>query len=305
MGLKERREARALDAVERRLVWMIGSPRTGTTWLLRMLGAHLDAVTLDEPQIGTHLVLFSPDLLGLPATGFTGDKLVYNDWRRDQDDYFFSDRYAPVWEPALRRMLLLRFAAQAADSGRSADAPIIVKEPNGSQAAELIGRLLPRSRLLVVWRDGRDVVDSQLDASRRGAWMDVVGGGRDMTGPERLDYVAERALRWRKRTQVVQRAYAAHAPERRRALTYEALLTAPVPALESLGDWLGVTPRTPAAEVAATYDFAAIRPQDKGQGKFARAARPGMWRESLRPEEQELLHQIMGETLEQLGYPTR
>lgn len=305
MGLTERREARELDAIERRLVWIVGSPRTGTTWLLRMLGAHLEAVTLDEPQIGTHLVLFSPDLLGLPATGFADDTMVYNEWRRGQDDYFFSDRYAPVWQPALRRMMLLRFSAQAVDAGLSPRAPIIIKEPNGSQAAALIGRLLPQSRLLVVWRDGRDVVDSQLDASRKGAWMDVVGGGRDLSGQERLDYLTERALRWRTRTQVVQQAYADHAPDRRMALTYESLLAAPVPALEALSSWLGVPARTPAAAVAEAFDFAAIKPEDKGQGRFARAARPGMWRESLGPKEQQLLHEIMGATLEQLGYPDR
>ena len=50
-------------------MWIVGSPRTGTTWLLRMLGSYAEAATLDEPQIGTHLGLFSPDLLGLPAEG--------------------------------------------------------------------------------------------------------------------------------------------------------------------------------------------------------------------------------------------
>lgn len=150
----------------------------------------------------------------MPAAGFPEQNLLYSDWRATQGDYFFSDRNAHVWRPALRRLVLERFAAQAADHGGRG--PVLVEEPNESQAAPLLGSLLPRSRLLVVWRDGRDVVDSQLDASRRGSWMDVVGGGRDMTAAERADYLVERAAGWR--THAVQRAYAVHDPALRLAV---------------------------------------------------------------------------------------
>lgn len=36
---------------------MVGSPRTGMTWLLNLLAVHTGASTVDEPQVGTHLVL--------------------------------------------------------------------------------------------------------------------------------------------------------------------------------------------------------------------------------------------------------
>lgn len=300
MRLPGRRDR--LAELERRLVWIVGSPRTGTTWLMHLLQAHTGAVCFDEPQLGTHLVLFTPDLLGVPAEGFPEANLLYNDWRRSADDYFFSDRYAPVWEPALRRMVLERFAAQVADSGADPGVPVVIKEPNGSQAMPLLRRLLPQSRLLVVWRDGRDVVDSQLDASRKGSWMDVVGGGREMTPQERSDYLAERAMRWVARTRAVQSAYDAHAPALRLAVTYEELLAEPVPRLTDIGRWLGARPVVAAEGAVRSFDFDRISPSDKGSGRFARAATPGLWREHFTPAEVGRLEGILGPTLRSLGY---
>ncbi len=276
---------------------MVGSPRTGTTWLASMLHDHLGAVTLDEPQIGTHLGLFSPDLLGVPAVGFPEQNLLYGDWRRSDDDYFFSDRYAHAWRPALRTLLLERFAAQA--PGR---APVVLKEPNGSQAAPLLCSLLPLSRLLVVWRDGRDVVDSQHDASRTGSWMDVVGGGRDLDPAQRSSYLAERAVRWVARTRAVRAAYQAHAPALRLAVRYEDLLEDPAAGLQQITGWLGVTPARPVQEVVDRFSFAGLDPAVRGERKFARAATPGLWRTSFSATEQELLNGIMGEQLRALGY---
>lgn len=289
--------ARAADRLERRLVWMVGSPRTGTTWLASMLHEHLGAVTLDEPQIGTHLSLFSPDLLGVPAVGFPEANLLYADWRAGADDYFFSNRYADVWRPALRRLLLERFAAQA--PGR---APVILKEPNGSQAAPLLGSLLPRSRLLVVWRDGRDVVDSQLDAGRKGAWLDVVGGGQDLEGRQRLDYLGERAVRWVARIRAVRQAYAQHDPVLRLAVTYEQLLAEPEAGLRQIAGWLGAPAVRPVQEVVDAFAFDALDASRRGAGRFARAATPGLWRTSFSRTEQELLNELMGEQLAALGY---
>ena len=46
---------------------------------------------------------------------------------------------------------------------------VVVKEP-GSHAADTIMDLFPDSTLIFLLRDGRDVVDSWLDAYRDGSW---------------------------------------------------------------------------------------------------------------------------------------
>jgi len=64
----------------------------------------------------------------------------------------------------LRTLLLERFGAHLRRAGGS-DPLCVIKEPNGSQGAGFILFRLPCSRLLFLLRDGRDVVDSELDAS--------------------------------------------------------------------------------------------------------------------------------------------
>jgi hypothetical protein len=292
-----------LRALEERLVWVVGSPRTGTTWLLHMLGELLGAVTIDEPQIGTHLVLFSPDLLGVRTHGFPEQNIVYNDWRRDQPDYFFSERYRDAWMPALRALLLERFVAQVDAQAPGSTAPVIIKEPNGSQAAQLLGQVLPRSRLLAVWRDGRDVVDSELDASREGSWLDVIGGGRELDPLQRKEFLADRAVRWATRTRIVQAAVAEHEPALTRQVRYEDLLADTAAGLEGVAAWIGAATVAPADGVAAKWAFGSIDPAKRGTGKFARAADPGLWRTNLTTEEQLMVNDLLREPLARLGYP--
>ena len=43
------------DALESRLVWVLGSPRSGSTWLSSLLRASPRVVRVDEPGIGVHL----------------------------------------------------------------------------------------------------------------------------------------------------------------------------------------------------------------------------------------------------------
>lgn len=294
---------RRLASIERRLVWIVGSPRTGTTWLLAMLRELTAAVTVDEPQIGTHLTLFSPDLLGVSAAGFPADNLIYNDWRSEQPDYFFSKRYEQAWAPPLRTLLLERFAAQAEADAPGSGCPILVKEPNGSQAALLLSRLLPRSRFLAVWRDGRDVVDSELDAAGKDSWLDTLGGGRDRDPLQRQAFLADRATRWAARTGIVEAALQQHGSALSRAVRYEELLNATENSLAGLLAWLGVDAALPLGEVVRRYSFTAIDETLRGKGKFARAATPGLWRESFSREERELVTSLLREPLERLGYP--
>src|SRR4051794_5637661 len=94
---------------------MVGSPRTGTTWLLNLLRAQEEIVGIDEPIIGMHLGLFAPDLFLKPAWTYTDEQKRINEARATSDDYFFADRYESAWRPQLREMILRRFAAQLDD----------------------------------------------------------------------------------------------------------------------------------------------------------------------------------------------
>ncbi|MDQ1697580.1 MAG: hypothetical protein QOJ03_2933, partial [Frankiaceae bacterium] len=209
------------DALERQLVWMVGSPRTGTTWLLNLLAAHPQIRTLDEPLIGAHLGLPASTTVGAVARGpRDGEPTRAVDVFGARDDYFFSERYADAWREPLRHLVLARLLAQFRDKrGEPGRDVLVVKEPHGSEAADILVETLPASRLLIVVRDGRDVIDSTLDAVRPGAWassLAVVEPSADA----RMRFLEDYAALWAERTRVVLQARARVAPDRQRLVRY-------------------------------------------------------------------------------------
>lgn len=291
------------SGVEGRLVWMFGSPRTGTTWLLQLIRSHPAIATMDEPGIGMHLALFAPEALGVPASGFRPEQMRVNDSRSGDCDYFFAERYVDVWLPSVRALLVDRMAAQlSAHTGKPT--LLFVKEPNGSLGADVITRALPRSRLVWVQRDGRDVIDSQLDAAHKGSWLSHFGGGLEATPEERLRFVEQRAHLWVARTNAVKRAYDAHDPRLRLAVRYEDLLTDTEGNLRRIFGWLGVAAPNNIGDFVERLSFESLPEHDRGSGRFARAASPGLWRENLTDEEQRAVTKVLASTLESMGYIT-
>ena len=318
-----------LAGFESRLAWILGSPRSGSTWLLRLLihpwrldsrsnlgrsdlgfhapgpfrrGTGPGVVPIDESYFPRHLTPFLPPG---EASGSDPDDYVFNTRNRRYVSYCFSDAYEEVWRPELRRLILLRLHAQVerAQERFGLDAPrVVVKEPNGSYGAGFLMGLLSGSKLIFLMRDGRDVLDSQLalrtrfGAVRRG--MNVI-----RSEPERLSFVRTHARLWVNNMTAVERAYEAHADELRMRVRYEDLRAATLDALTPLARWLG-DGRTPEELERAVEEneFEATPRLKRGKGRMRRAATPGLWRRNLSPAEQEAANEVMGETLVRLGY---
>jgi hypothetical protein len=52
--------SRYLSANEERIAWIMGSSRSGSTWLLRMLCELPAVVGVDDPHLGHHLGVWRP-----------------------------------------------------------------------------------------------------------------------------------------------------------------------------------------------------------------------------------------------------
>lgn len=282
--------------MERRITWIFGSARSGTTWLAALLARAIDATIIDEPLIGAHLATPVAAITSIPDPN---DALLYRS-SAPRPAYFFSDASAPAWEPALRALVLQRFAAAARDSRRPRG-PVVVKEPNGSLAAPLLARSLPRSRLLFLVRDGRDVIDSMVDGAS-GGWI-AEAHGASIGEASRVAFIERRAHQWVQTVSAVSEAFAAHPADLRLRLTYEALLADPVDELERVLTWLGhPVPRHELAAAVEERSFENLPDHSKGAGRFARAATPGLWRAHLSDDEKAVLAGIMGPTLREHGY---
>jgi hypothetical protein len=288
-----------------RLAWIFGSSRSGSTWLLRMLSELERVVPIDDPHIGHHLGIWRPIPLAW-ATAKDPPKLgTLADYKRKKRDYLFSDRYRDTWVPHLRQLISARFEAQAAqdiaESGGIEEPIVVVKEP-GSHAADTIMDVFPESSLIFLLRDGRDVVDSWLDAYRDGSWATDEGAyPLDDTGRPAL--IRWQSSVWLHRTEVVQETYARTDPERRVLIRYEEMRDDPVAALEGISAMLGIdASREQLEEIAGTHSFSAVPKADKGAGREIRRAAPGGWATHMTRQEIIEMHKILAEKLDELGY---
>ena len=317
--------------LESRLVWIWGSPRSGSTWLLEQLCHPLklrfsapagftanvrqddsrsrrekgfDVVPVDEPFIANHLA----PAFGDPVEA--GDRFVPatpNNRLGDKPGYALSHPFEDVWRPEFRRLSLVRLhsiAARAAAGGIPlVDAPVIViKEVGGSHASDLVMSLLPRSRMVFLARDGRDVVDSLLAAYAPGGFFERLGRSPE-TPEERLEFLRWASRLWACNVDVTLRAHDAHRPELRRIVRYEDLVADTAGTVGPLFEWLGLRRDGPwLGEMVAKRSFGAVPADKRGKGRRARSASPGLWQENLSEDEQRTAMEIMGPRLERLGY---
>jgi hypothetical protein len=286
-----------LEALESKLVWIFGSPRSGSSWMLRLLTGQPDIAPVNESYLGAHLV---------PVGGEVEAGEYYEHGERAGDaSYFFARDYMPVLLPLLHELVLRGFDNQLRHMGFD-PVPrwVVIKEPNGSHAADTIVSLLPRSRMLFLLRDGRDVVDSILDAmlGSDSWWAERT---RQLGRPpqERLAFVVQHSELWVRRTMASQRAFESLPEDQRLLVRYEEILADTRAQLRSIFDWLALD--VSEKKLAAIVDRHAFEsaPRDRrGPGKPMRAATPGLWRENLTEDEQRTMHEIMGSKLAELGY---
>jgi hypothetical protein len=288
-----------------RLGWIFGSSRSGSTWLLRMLAGLERVIPIDDPHLGHHLGVWRPIPLAW-ATAKNPPKLgTLADFKRRKRDYLFSDRYREHWMPQLRELISARFEAQAAEdiakAGGIEDPIVVVKEP-GSHAADTIMELFPDSYLIFLLRDGRDVVDSWLDAYRDGSWA-TEEGAYPIDDAGRPALIRWQSSVWLHRTEVVQQTYARTDPERRVLVRYEELRADPVTELARICETIGIEPAEGQLErIAAANEFSRVPDARKGAGREIRRAKPGGWAAHMSCEEIIAMHEILAEKLDELGY---
>jgi hypothetical protein len=225
---------------------------------------------------------------------------------RDRSDSFFSREFSDVWAPALGNLMLERFRAHALryPGGVPLSRTVVaIKEPSGSQSADVLMTALPRARFLFLLRDGRDVVDSELAANLRGGWLSrEFPGAVGISDGERAEFVEQSAYKWLRRTEVVQEAYDAHTGPKH-LIRYEDLRSDPIGHLRSLLEWLGLdADEEQLATWTQRHDFERIPAEARGPQAFYRAAKPGLWRENLTAEEQAIVEAIIGAKVRELGY---
>ncbi len=275
-----------------RVIWLLGSPRTGSTWLGRILGQLENHLVWDEPFFGV--------VLGLRENMANGGRL-------DNPNFLLAEDYKDVWLQSMRNMFL--DVCEAKFPGIYPNDYLVVKEPNGSFSAPLIMQAFPESKLVFLNRDGRDVVASLLDAASKTSWYGyeryepslaeatMQSGGFTLPHHRSEDeFVEQLARNYINSVNAVEKAYFDH-PEGSKARTsYESLRENPLKSITDMYKALGIELDERQLDKAIeSLSWENIPASEKGEGKFYRKAKPGSWKEDLTERQVKLVERVIGD----------
>ena len=271
-GLRTRPSLRALDPRLGRPVFIIGAPRSGTTFLGSCIGR--------LPEVSYH---FEPRLTKAAA------RCVYDgSWTRG--------RSAAVFRLAYSALLLASL-----DGGRRfAD-----KTPENSFVERFLAETFPGAQFVHIVRDGRDAAVSHAEqpwlaaasagTGKRGCGGQLLGNGpRWWVEPDRREEFAQvpdivrSAWCWRRFTEAALDGLASLQPGCAIEVRYEWLVQHPALAAELLAEFLGTSP---AGLEALRTGLSRARPDSVGR-----------WRAALRPDEVTDVERETGRLLTRLGY---
>jgi hypothetical protein len=226
---------------------------------------------------------------------------------RSEDEHFILGAcYRELWLETVRRFVLDSAAARFPEvaGGRY----LIIKEPQGSMGAPLLMEALPESRMILLVRDPRDVVASNLDAHKKGTWTaDLMKkGGREkplsLAESRPDDFVKGQARRYVRDVGNAKLAYDAHKGFKV-LVRYEDLRTDTMSTMKHIYSALQMpVDESELARSVEKHSWENIPEEEKGEGKKRRKAKPGGWREDLTPRQIEIVEDITAPLLSEF-YP--
>lgn len=270
-------------------LFVVGCPRSGTTWLQLLLAQHPDVVTAPETQIFAFYLsqlerqwAHEHTAPGAVLQGGAGLSRLLSDEEFDE---------------LCRRSA--RFVLDKIAASNPAASLVLEKSPKHALQAEFIQRLIPDARFLHVIRDPRDTVASLRAAAA--AW----GEGWAPRNP------IDGARLWREHVESARRVSAR--AECYREVSYEALRANPVAELCGILEWLGRgVPTAEAERMVEACRFERLQeaadgekmplPARRSPGGFFRKGTVGGWASDLSARQVAAVEHVCGDLMEKAGY---
>lgn len=272
------------------MVWIFGSGRSGSTWLRNMMSELEGHTVWEEPLVGR---LF----------GEFYDKAQRNNL--DRADFIMGDPTRRGWIKSIRNFVLE--GVHHAHPFLTLNNYLVIKEPNGSLGAPLLMEALPESRMVLLVRDPRDAVASNLDAARKGGWLyDWADKGvwkkEALADRDPDTFVKMRADVYARQVGNAWQAYKAH--KGLKALVhYEDLRADALESMRHIYSALEIpVEEKKLVRAVEKYSWKRVPEEEKGEGKFYRKATPGGWREDLTPRQVEIVERATAPLLSKF-YP--
>jgi hypothetical protein len=290
---KQSETTKSGDTNPENIIWILGTARSGSSWLARMMLDLESHVVWNEPRVGE---LF-------------GEYMYWHELRTAREAHILSSHHRNTWLNSIRTFVLDGAKARSRKMGE--EAYLVIKEPNGSIGAPLLLEALPESRMIFLIRDPRDVCSSVLVGARRGNWLytepEEGGWTRNAEGAplspadENPDaFVEERANRYLRDIGNSKQAYEAHAG-RKVMVKYEDLRVDTLGTMKRIYSALEmVADEDELARVVDEQAWENISEDNKGEDKPLRKATPGGWKEDLTPKQVQIVERITAPLLKEL-----
>jgi Sulfotransferase family len=275
-------------------VFLVGCLRSGTTLLQRVVDAHPEIAVIHETQ---WVPRWYERRVGLTEEGIVTPELVARlvEHRRFHRLQLDAERVTELIRDGEPKHYA-HFVTELFDLHGQVKGKTLVGEKSPGYVRHLptLHLLWPRTKVVHLIRDGRDVTLSVLDWKKREGTA-----GRFPTWHE--DPVSTTALWWEWHVRLGREAAASLGPERYYELSYEALVADPERECERLCTFLGVT-----------YDDAMLRfHEGRTRPKPGRSAKAAWlpvtrdlrsWRQQMATGDVERYEAVAGALLDELGY---
>jgi len=264
------------------IVWVLGSGRTGSSWLSSMMRTLPDHARWNEPNVGK---LFGHFYYQRTLQG-----------KEHKDNFILASGFRKTWLGSIRRVVLdgatARFPELAESGGY-----LVIKEPHGSLGAPLLMEALPESRMVFLVRDPKDVAASALHVSFVRQTPSTPRWQEAEEQPE--EFVRMRAKDYLRDISHTKQAYEVH--EGRKVLVrYEDLKADTLGTMGRIYSALEISVEE--GELARAVKKGALEntPEDKkGPGTVRRRGTSGGWREDLTPQQVEIVERITAPLLKE------
>jgi Sulfotransferase domain len=271
------------------LVWIFGMGRSGNTWLVGMMRDMPFQRAWDEPYVG--------QLFG----NFYEEARVQ---ALSRTHFIMGDPIRKGWVRSIRNFVL--DGVGYVHTTLSPEEYVVIGEHNSSVGAPLLMEAFPDSRLILLIRDPRDIVASNLDAARKGGWLQQWrerGMGEELyhalAEEEPNLYVKELAERYVHDIGCAKRAYDSH-KGRKVLVRYEDLRADTLGTMQRLYSTLEMPVNAEQlGRVVSAHSWENIPDKYKGPGKFTRKAAPGGWKEDLTLEQAQIVEEITAPLLKE------
>lgn len=273
--------------------FVCGAPKSGTTWLQRMLDAHPEVCCSGE---GHFIERLTAPLAEVVRT--------YNNYMRLVGERVYEGKpyYAPIDQPQFDD-LARSFIMQRLTLRRAGPSVRCVgdKTPRYAQNLPQLRRLFPGARFLNIIRDPRDGAVSRIFHAARVGEPDALSPGSEVRG--RMVELA--AGDWAKSVEATD-AFSAAEPAGMITLRYEDLLADAAGEARRAFGFLGVsTDEAVIGPLVEATSFAAQTGRKAGEedrGSFLRKGVAGDWKDQLRGDEVARMEAACGALMARHGY---